>query len=708
MRRWLSGGVLLSLGLFAGHAAVEAWMEARAVFALEEAARRLPEGARLAWGRLDARPLRLALEIDGVRLDLPDHAGVRSLEVGTLRLAQAGGGVESLGRVAAVRAENVAVELAQGGGTVRIGAVEGAQVDIDALTAVLARPEPWRALAELRLGPLALEELELVDGDASVRVPRLSLGGWADRGLETLVLERLEARDGTGGGLKLATLAIDRLDLEAADPDTLDRLGEDPMAFLALVDRLRIDGFRLAELSAGDGADRLDLARFELGRLGQGRLDGFRLERLEIEGAEGRGDLALAEIERADWSRVRLERLVRAGTLLGELAAELDQPADEAAEGDGEEAADESAEASGTDPAASDDTMPSEEEKQLAASFAGLELAAELARLEIGTVRIERLAAGERGGAGVELERLRWDGIADRRVGAIELAGLLFRGEDAVQVGLARFEQSPVTIAPPDFAERLERAPRTAEALQELTTELARLPWDSRTLLAGFGLDKAGRRGFGIERAALTLAQQGTTKTTRFELDGLVLDPAVMEEEQLRGTLAAAGIDRLQLAARLVSSFDEASLDAALDPFALDAPSFLAVRTSLFGKLGADPAVDPVTASADSVLVRAEIRLEDKGLIDRQLEAMAQEAGKKRADLVEELLRDLRSEEPMRSLLDRKRAAELQKFLNAPRVLVIRLAPTKPVSFMAAFMGLLATPGQTAKTLGLTIEARDS
>ncbi|MEJ5231721.1 MAG: hypothetical protein WHV64_05945, partial [Geminicoccaceae bacterium] len=158
MRRWLSGGVLLSLGLFAGHAAVEAWMEARAVFALEEAARRLPEGARLAWGRLDARPLRLALEIDGVRLDLPDHAGVRSLEVGTLRLARAGGGVESLGRVAAVRAENVAVELAQGGGTVRIGAVEGAQVDVDALTAALARPEPWRALAELRLGPLALEE----------------------------------------------------------------------------------------------------------------------------------------------------------------------------------------------------------------------------------------------------------------------------------------------------------------------------------------------------------------------------------------------------------------------------------------------------------------------------------------------------------------------------------------------------------------------
>jgi len=62
----------------------------------------------------------------------------------------------------------------------------------------------------------------------------------------------------------------------------------------------------------------------------------------------------------------------------------------------------------------------------------------------------------------------------------------------------------------------------------------------------------------------------------------------------------------------------------------------------------------------------------------------------------------------MRSLLDQKRAGELEKFLTKPRVLVIRLAPPKPVTFMAAFMGVLATPGQAAKTLGLTIEARDS
>jgi len=41
-------------------------------------------------------------------------------------------------------------------------------------------------------------------------------------------------------------------------------------------------------------------------------------------------------------------------------------------------------------------------------------------------------------------------------------------------------------------------------------------------------------------------------------------------------------------------------------------------------------------------------------------------------------------------------------------VLVVRLVPPKPVTFMAAFMGVLATPGQAAKTLGLTIEARDS
>jgi len=698
MRRWLSGGVLLSLSLVAGHAAVEAWMEARAVFALEETSRQLPEGSRLAWQRLDARPLRLALDVEGVRLDLPAGARVRALEVGTLRLAQAAGGVTSLGRVGAVRAENVTIELADDGGTVRIAAIEGDRVDIDALTAALARSQPWEALGEIRLGPLLLQDLDFVQGDASLRVPRLSIAGWADRRLEGLALEALEARDGAGSAVKIASLALDRLDLHAADPASLEQLGADPMEVLGFLDRLRIDGLRLADLSFGDGAKRLDLARIELGRLGQGRLEAFRLERFEVESAEGRGDLALAEIERIDWSRVRLERLVRAGTLLGELAA-MAREAAEAVEEDEDGASDE---------AATDDAAEGTEEQELAGSFAGLEFAAELVRLEVGTIRVEGLVAGEPAGSGAELDRFRWDGLVEGRFGAIELAGLRGRGKDGTELRLERFEQSAVTIAPPDFADRLERAPRTPEALQELTAELARLPWDSRTLLTGLALDKNGRRGFGIERAALALEQRGSEKATRFELTGLLLDPAVLDDEELKGSLAMAGIDRLQLGFRLASVFDETSLETALDPLELDAPGLFGLRTSVLGKLGADPAVDPVTASNDAVLRRAELRLEDKGLIDRHLDNMAKKARKKRADLAKELVRDLRSDEPMRSLLDQKRAGELEKFLTKPRVLVIRLAPPKPVTFMAAFMGVLATPGQAAKTLGLTIEARDS
>ncbi len=699
MRRWLSGGVLLSLSLVAGHAAVEAWIEARAVFALEEASRGLPEGSRLTWQRLDARPLRLALDVEGVRLALPAGARVRALEVGTLRLAQAAGGVDSLGRVGSVRAENVAIELADDGGTVRIAAIEGAQVDIDALTAALAEPEPWQRLADLTLGPVGIEGLSFEKAGGRAEVPRLSIGGWAERRLDRLVAERLEARAPNGARLALAELALDRLDLHAADSASWESLGDDPMEVLGFLDRLRIDGLRLADLSFGDGADRLDLARLELGRLGQGRLETFRLERLEIEGAEGRGDLALAEIERIDWSRVRLERLVRAGTLLGELAAMAREAAEEE-EGEEDEA--------GSDQGTTNDTAEGDADQQLAGSFAGLEFAAELTRLEVGTIRVESLVAGQPAGSGAELDRFRWDGLAERRFGAIELAGLRGRGEDGAELRLERFEQSAVTIGPPDFAERLERAPRTPEALQELTAELARLPWDSRTLLTGFALDKNGRRGFGIERAALALEQQGSKKVTRFELIGLALDPAVMDEEDLKGSLAMAGIDRLQLGVRLASVFDEASLEAALDPLELDAPGFFGLRTSVLGKLGADPAVDPVTASTDALLRRAEFRVEDKGLIDRQLQEMAKQSRKKRADLAKELVRELRSDEPMRSLLDQKRAAELEKFLTKPRVLVVRLVPPKPVTFMAAFMGVLATPGQAAKTLGLTIEARDS
>jgi hypothetical protein len=694
MRRWLSGGVLLSLSLVAGHAAVEAWMEARAVFALEETSRQLPEGSRLAWQRLDARPLRLALDVEGVRLDLPAGARVRALEVGTLRLAQAAGGVDTLGRVGSVRAENVTIELADDGGTVRIAAIEGDRVDIDALTAALARPQPWEALGELRLGPLLLQDLDFVQGDASLRVPRLSIAGWADRRLEGLALEALEARDGAGSAVKIASLALGRLDLYAADTATLEQLGADPIELLGFLGRLRIDGLRLADLAFGEGAERLDLARLELGRLGEGRLEAFRLERLQLESAEGRGELALAEIERIDWSRVRLERLVRAGTMLGELAVLVREAA--------------GAEEEGSDPAATNGADEDVADAQLAGSFAGLEVAAELVRLEVGTIRVEGLVAGEPAGSGAELDRFRWDGLVERRFGAIELAGLRGRGEDGVELRLQRFEQSAVTIAPPDFAERVERAPRTPEALQELTTELARVPWDSRTLLTGLALDKNGLRGFGIERAALALEQRTTKRATRFELTGLFLDPAVVEDENLQGSLAMAGIERLQLGFRFVSVFDQASLEASLDPFELDAPDVLGLRTTVVGKLGADPAVDPVTASTDAVLQRAEFRLEDKGLIDRQLQEMAKQSRKKRADLAKEIVRDLRSDEPMRSLLDQKRAAELEKFLTKPRVLVVRLVPPKPVTFMAAFMGMLATPGQAAKTLGLTIEARDT
>lgn len=699
MRRLLSGGVLLSLGLVAAHAAVEAWMEARAVFALEEASRRLPEGSRLLWQRLDAQPLRLAVSVEGFHLDLPPGAPVRSIDAGVLRLAQAAGGVDTLGRAAAVRATDLTVRLAEDRGTARIAAIEGSRIDIDALTTALAAPSPWEAIGALTLGPLLLEDLEFETLDRRTRVPRLAIGGWTERRLEGLVLERLEASDPAGGAFRLATLAIDRLDLHAADPTTLDTLGDDPRAIFGFLDRLRVDGLRLAGVEFVESDGRTSLARFELGRLGQGRLERLRLEDLAFRGGDGEGDLGLLDVALVDWSRARFERILAAGGVLGEIAARSSEESTDADE-------DEETEQNGTDGAAAEDDADAEE--TLAGSFAGLELAAELARLEVGPFRIERARAFDAKGSGAALERFRWDGIAERRLGAIELEGLSGKSEDGSEVRLERFEQSPLALVPADVAERLEQAPRTEEALQELTAELARLPWDSRTQLRGLAVAQNGRTAFGIGRFEIRLDQQASSKRTRFELADLLLDPAAMEDESLQAMLAGAGIDRLQLGLAFSSSYDEATLEAALDPFELDAPGFLALRASLFAKLGADLAVDPVTASTDAVLTRAELRLQDKGVIDRQLAQMAKDAGKKRADLAKELVRELRGEEPFRSLLDQKRAAELEKFLTKPRVLLVRLAPPKPVTFMAGFMGVLATPGQAAKTLGLTIEARDS
>lgn len=701
MRRILSGGVLLSLGLVAAHTAVEAWMEARAVFALEEASRLLPEGSRVLWQRLDAQPLRLAVSVEGFRLDLPPSAPVRSIDAGVVRLAQAGGGVDTLGRAAAVRATDLTVRLADDAGTVRIGAVEGARVDIDAVTAALAAPSPWDALGELNLGPIRFEDLEVTTPEGSSRIPRLAVGGYAERRLEGLAFERLEGEGPAGRTLRVGAFAIDRLDLQAADPTTLGTLGDDPQAIFGFLDRLRVDGLRLSGGEFVGGEERTSLARFELARLGQGRLERLRLEDLAFRGGDGEGELALLDIALVDWSGARLERILRAGGVLGAIAART------GAQGSDADAEEESA-TDGTDAAATEDADEADAEETLAASFAGLEIAAELARLEVGPVRIERARAFAAAGAGAALERFRWDGIAESRLGALELEGLSGRSEDGAELRLERLEQSPLALVPADIAERLEQAPRTEEALEELTAELARLPWDSRTRLRGLAVTQNGRTAFGIGRFEIRLDQQASSKRTRVELADLLLDPAAMEDESLQAMLAGTGIDRLRLGLALSSSYDEASLEAALDPFELDAPGFLALRASLFAKLGADPAVDPVTASTDAVLTRAELRLQDKGVIDRQLAQMAEEAGKKRADLAKELVRELRDEEPFRSLLDQKRAAELEKFLAKPRVLVVRLAPPKPVTFMAGFMGVLATPGQAAKTLGLTIEARDS
>ncbi len=699
MRRILSGGVLLSLGLVAAHAAVEAWMEARTVFALEAAGRRLPEGSRLIWNRLDAQPLELAVVLEGVRLDLPSGPGVRSIDAGSLRLAQATGGLDTLGRAATVRATDVTVRLAEDRGTVRIGAVEGARVDIDAVAAAAAAPSPWDALGELTLGPLRFEDLEVATPEGTTRIPRLAVGGYAERRLEGLALERLEGEGPAGRRLRVGVFAIDRLDLHAADPATRAALGDDPAEILAFVDRLRIDGLRLAGAELVDAEARTSLARFELGRLGQGRLERLRLEDLAFRGGDGEGELGLLDVALADWSRARPERILAAGRVLGEVAARS------GAEERGADAADES-ETDGTDAAATDDADEASEEETLAASFAGLEIAAELARLEVGPVRIERARAFDAAGAGAALERVRWDGIAERRFGAIELEGLSGKSEDGAELRLERFEQSPLMLVPADVAERLELSPRTEEALQELTAELARLPWDSRTRLRGLAVAQNGRTAFAIGRFEIRLDQQATSKRTRFELADLLLDPAAMEDESLQAMLAAADIDRLQLGLALSSSYDEETLEATVDPFELDAPGLLALRASLFVRLGAEPASDPITASTGAQLIRAELRLEDKGLIERRLATMAEEARKKRADLARELVRELKGEEPFRSLLDRKLAAELEKFLTKPRVLVVRLAPPKPVVFMAGFMGVLAKPGEAAKTLGLTIEAR--
>lgn len=707
MRRVLSGGVLLSLGLLAAHGAVEAWVEARAVVALEAAARSLPEGARLSWARLDARPLRLALEIEDVRLDLPAGHAVRSIGLGTLRLAQAGGGVDRIGRLGAARATDLVIQLPEDRGTLRIAELEGEGVEIEALQQALASPDPLAALAELRLGPVRARDLVLEGQGGRLVLPSLAIEGYAERRLRGFASAGLELKGSDGETARLQRLSVALLDLHALDEPALAEAGQDSAAAFALLDRLAIEAVRVEGLEFRSGEDSVRLAGLGLGRAGGGRVESFALDGLAIETEDGRGELAQFSLALLDWSAVRIDRLATAAALLADAAAEAEGEAEQG-EGEqdtngGQDGNDGTADA---DDQAEPESEPADEAAMLARSFAGLELAGELLRLRIGPIRIERLAAGG-GEAGLALGRFAFEGLEAGRLGALALEGVEARGGEGVTVRLASWQQSALRLGPVDLAERVEAAPRTVEGLQALSAEAARLPWQGSAVLAGLAVEREGRTGFALGRFALDLEETGPRKRTIVTLDDLLLDPAALGAEEAAAGLQAVGSERLALRARFATAFDQASHELALEELSIDAPGQLAVRLSLQARLGADPTVDPVTAWTDAELLRAEFVLRDQGAVERFLAGTASGSPKKRPDLAKELVRDIRREEPGRSLLDNRRAGELEKFLTEPRSLVIRLAPPKPVSFLAALMGTVATPAQAARTLGLSIEARD-
>lgn len=700
MRKVLSGGVLLSLGLFAAHAAVEAWVEARAVLELERMAAGLPEGARLTWTRLDARPLHLALDLEGLRLDLPSGGTVRSLELGTLRLAQAGGGVDSLGRVGAVVGGELVVRLADDRGTLRAAQVEGDSVDIQALETALAAPDPMAALEALRLGPVRAREVTLDGQGSRLQLQSLAVQGYAERRLQGLALDGLELSGPGGEEIRLRAFSLGLLDLAALDEALA--AADDPVALLAGLDRLRLDAVRLADLELRWPEGGLRLEGFGLERAGQGRVESFALDGLQaFEGDDLRVGLGHLSLALLDWSRVRLDRLVDAGARLVAVARALEEEEEDVDDPSSEEEPGSTAEAEGRveadgEPAADD----------LATSFASLELAGEIVRLRIGPIRLERLDGGTPEG-GVSLARFAFEGLEAGRLGALELAGVAARGEEGWTARLGRYEQSALTVGPVDLAERVERAPRTSEGLQELLAELARQSWQGRFVLAGWALEREGRLGFGIERLALAFEEDGPRKRTTVALDDLVLDPVALGVDDAAAGLDAMSTDRLALRGRLATVYDQSSQDVAIEDLTIDAPGQAAVGFTLAARLGADPAIDPVTASTDAALVRAELVLRDQGAVERWLARSEKERRRKRADLAKELVRELRREEPGRSLLDQRRAGEIEKFLARPRTLVIRLAPPKPVGFLAVFMGMMASPAQAARTLGLAIEARD-
>lgn len=744
----LLGGLLVTVGGFTGHAAIDAWADRYGAAQLEELRRRLPPGATLSWASLDVEPWQRSVRLTDLRLDLPasgvvggagivaGRTGIEQLAVGEVVLTAAGpnplGGLDTLGRA---RLADVTVALADGG-TLHADVVVGDEVDVRTLREALASPGGLLGLADARLGALDVEKLVWTSDADKLEVERLGWRGYAQRRLEGLRLHGIRLGGADPGSLSLDDLALESVDGAGVNwPEVAELLESDPVAALAALAPFELRGLTLGGVNFADDQATLALTSFGVQRLGQGRLEGVLIEQLGATSPSDGGRFAVQHLSLGylDWQAIDLARLAQAAAML-----EASEPDDAAV--DGEPGAEDEAttddeampedEVTGDEPAGDDETAGTDTEEDEATdeadateppsdesaaedgpadieqSFAGLELMAQLMRLKGGELRVEGLSGGDREGH-FTLGSFRVGGFEPGRFGGSVMRNLVADVTGKGRLSIEEASSDPVTFPPVDLEAKLETVPRTEEALAALIMDLWAGTWRGHSMLRNLRMETNGRPFLGLARIETTMSEEGPRKRTVVTFDQIFADLPALDQDGSTAVLQAFGIERLLLNVVLDLAYDTEQRAIELDRLGLDAPGIAALDTRFKLTLGGDPVVDPMVAMTETALVAAELTYRDAGLVDRLLQQMERDTRRKRADIVKDLLAQARTLEIGRLVLTPQRAQQVETFLRKPRTLVVALRPKEPMALSNLAMGAIAAPQLFVQAAGIEIKALD-
>lgn len=379
---------------------------------------------------------------------------------------------------------------------------------------------------------------------------------------------------------------------------------------------------------------------------------------------------------------------------------------------------------------------------------------------------IEDASSGTRYDAHGKIAEMRMDGFADLAIRGVSVSGVDLSLPDAADVTLDRFALSDIALpsrAAVVEAVRIGFAAEAAEAANAKAREKAAAASpdqdndgvdaaddaDGSESMDGAGQDSGDvaaaevpvpelstRQALdivptlgGIEIAGLTVTRTGEPSVglasfralfsnfvapiptnVAIDLAGLHVPAALVEDPDVRDTLARFGAMALDVDARLALTWDEGSGDYALDPFEV-AVGHVGRYTSRV-KLGNVPRSvfeNPETAQAalpEITFEGSSSALSDAPGLTDYIASLAREAGVSPHDLIEGFAEQARDSLASQAgdVFANKAADAVRGFLSDPGgSIVVTAAPTTPVPLATLLGSAVMSPGAIVSLLNVTI-----